>query len=192
MKAPITMSTFPLHTEDSAPEAARPLLEKARKTYGMQPNLFRGLAESPAALAAYFDLGERMGQSGLSAQEQQILFLSVSFENSCAFCMAAHTGGGKASGLSQLTLDALRDGEALPDAKQNALATFARAVVRERGFVSNEAVQSFLDAGYTKANVLDVILGVSMKTLSNYANHILETPLNDELAPLAWKKPATV
>ena len=186
------MSTFSLHTEDTAPEAARPLLEQARQTYGIQPNLFRGMAEAPAALAAYFDLGKRMGESSLSAQEQQVVFLSVSFENDCAFCMAAHTGGGKKAGLSADALEALRDGTELPDARLNALASFARTVVRERGFVSDQAVQAFLDAGYTKANVLEVILGVSMKTLSNYANHVLETPLNDELAPLAWTKPATV
>lgn len=181
------MTAFPFHDIDDAPAESRELLEAARRKYGMVPNLFRGLAEAPAALAAYFDLASRLAESGLGPKEQQVLFLAASHENACDFCMAAHSFGGSSAGLPEDTLRALREGRDPAEKRYAALARFTRAVVRERGRPGDAALQAFLDAGFSKANVLEVVLGVSMKTLSNDANHLMDTPLNEELAQFAWE-----
>ncbi|MEO0337271.1 MAG: carboxymuconolactone decarboxylase family protein, partial [Pseudomonadota bacterium] len=108
--------------------------------------------------------------------------------NNCHYCMAAHSTVAKMVGLPDHILEALRKGGELDDPKLNALATFTRRVVQDRGWVKDEDVQKFLDAGYTQANIYDVILGVAHKTISNYVNHIFQTPVDDAFQPQAWSR----
>ena len=119
--------------------------------------------------------------------EKETVILSVSFENRCGYCMAARTAGGKGKGLSEEAVEALRSGERLPDPRLDAVSRFSRAVVRERGRPSAEEVQAFLDAGFTRQNLLEVLVGVSFKTLSNYTNNLADTPLDDAFAKHAWE-----
>lgn len=185
------MSDFTFYSTTQAPGSSRPLLEQAEKRLGFLPNLYAGLAESPAALEGYFALSSAFSTSDLSPVEQQVILLTVSFENRCTFCMAAHSMVAKMAKMSGPTLDALRSDQPLGDPKLNALREFTRLVVRRRGFVSPRDVEKLLSVGYTHANVLDVVLGVAMKTLSNYANHILETPLNPQFESERWAIPTT-
>jgi len=138
---------------------------------------------------AYATLSGIYGKASLSAPEQQIVLLTASFENDCSYCMAAHSTVALGAGLSEPALAAIREGRALPDARQNALSDFTRAVVRERGFAGQAAIDAFLAAGFTRANIFDVITGVALKTMSNYTNHIAETPVDAAFAPQAWSKP---
>jgi uncharacterized peroxidase-related enzyme len=184
------MTDFPLHTIDSAPQESRQKLEAVQSRMGFLPNLFANLAESPAALEAYLTLSEVLGKTALSAPEQQILLLSASVENGCEFCVAAHSAGARKAGASEAVVAAVRDGAQVPDSRLGALAAFTQAVVRERGWVGDEAIEPFLAAGFTRQNVLDVVLGVSLKTLSNYTNHITGTPLNAELSAFEWTQPS--
>lgn len=182
------MSTFTLHTVDSAPDGAKPLLEQAAKSLGFVPNLYAGLAESPAALKAYFDLGAALAKTQLTPVEQQVVLLTVSAENACTYCVAAHsTIARNMVKVDADILEALRRQRPLPDPKLDALARFTRQIVQQRGWLDDASVQAFLDAGYSRANVLDVVLGVSMKTLSNYANHLLCTPLDNAFAAERWE-----
>ncbi len=183
------MSQFKFYDETNAPEGARELLAGAKKQFGMLPNLFAGMAESPAVLSSYLALYESLGRTTLTPVEQQVLFLSVSFENGCTYCMAAHTALGKMTEVPDHVIDALRQGERIDDPKLDALSSFARKVVEQRGWVSDDDVGSFLAAGYTRANVLEVVLGVATKTLSNYVNHIISTEVDEPFKPLAWTKP---
>ncbi|MEM6638605.1 MAG: carboxymuconolactone decarboxylase family protein [Pseudomonadota bacterium] len=184
------MSHFQNHTIESAPDAARPVLEGARKSLGFVPNLYARLAESPSALHAYLDLGKRFESSSLSPTEQQVVSLTASAINGCEFCVAAHSVIAKNMvGVEASIVDAIRAGEDIADARLNALATFTSAVVRERGWVAGAATDAFLAAGFTPQQALDVVLGVTMKTLSNYANHLTETPVNAEFAAEAWSRP---
>jgi uncharacterized peroxidase-related enzyme len=181
------MPSFPIHDTHSAPEGARATLATVEKQFGFLPNLFAGLAESPAALHGYLALSEQFGKSGLSPVEQQVLAISVSVDNGCEFCVGAHSFIARnVTKVDGPIVDALRAGTTLPDARLDALAVFARTVVRERGWVPEAALERFLAAGYSRANVLDVILGVAMKTLSNYANHVIGTPLNTQFAAERW------
>ncbi|MDX1455163.1 MAG: carboxymuconolactone decarboxylase family protein [Gammaproteobacteria bacterium] len=179
------------NTIDQSPEAARETLGKLEKSMGFLPNLFGVMSHNPAVLEAYATLDGLIAKSGLDAKERQVVLLTASRLNECGYCMAAHTGGARSAGLDNDIIDALRDGKAIDsDDKLEALRQFTAAVVDQRGWVSDDTIKAFLDAGYEQQHVLAVILGVTMKTLSNYTNHIADTPLDDELAPMEWKQAA--
>ena len=181
------MVDFTLHDVESAPEGARERLEAARGKMGFVPNLFAKMAEAPASLEAYQTLDGIFGNTSLSPVEREVVLLATSVYNRCHFCVAAHSGRAQKAGMDQGDLDALRRGEQLPTPRLDALARFTRAVVHERGWVGDAEVQRFLDAGFDRQQVLEVIVGVTIKTLSNYTNHVAGTPLNEQLQPLAWE-----
>ena len=177
---------FPLHEKADAPDASKPLLDKVEQGFGFVPNIFKVFAESPAATEAYMTLNDILrNKTAFSAQEQEVLLLEISAYNGCGYCVAAHTGSAERSKLDPGVIEALRSRKPLPDAKLNALATFASTLLEKRGWVDDEDVQAFLSAGYSQRHVLDTIVAMSMKTLSNYANHIADTPLDDALKPKA-------
>ena len=184
------MVSFPIHTAQSAPEAARAALEGAQKSLGFIPNLYAVLAENPAVLEAYQTLAGIFAKAGFSPVEQQLIPLIVSVENGCGFCVGAHSAIATMHKVSPDIVNAVRQASPIHDRKLEALRTFTRKVIQERGFAADADVAAFLEAGYTKAHVLGVVLGVAWKTVSNYANHLAETPLNDAFAQFAWTPPA--
>ena len=183
------MSRYTPHTAESAPEASRAGLEKAARKFGRLPNLIAVMAESPATLDAYLALHGNFEQTAFSPGERQVLLLAVSTVNACAYCVAAHTMGGRMAGLSDAVVEAIRDGKPIPDVRLAALSDFAMAMVEKRGWVTDAQIAAFLDAGFTKAHVFEVVLAVSMKTLSNYINHIADTPLDAALEAHRWTRP---
>jgi len=188
-KEPSAMVDFPRHDMDSAPEAARPWLEKAETEFGFIPNILRVQAEAPAALAGYMTLSGQFAESSFSAAEQQIVLLAISFVNRCDYCMAAHSMIARMNGVSEPVVAALRAGEPLPDSRLEALRHFAALMTTERGHVSQGELERFLAAAFTRAQALEVILAIAQKTLSNYTNHIAETPLDSALSDHAWRPP---
>lgn len=185
------MSQFNIFSIPKAPLAAQPLLEGARQNYGFVPNLLGGLAESPTVLQAYLNLGVILDKTSLTPVERQVVLLAASIENHCAYCVAAHSIIAKHMIKADAAMvKALREQQPLPDKKLDALATFTRAVVKRRGMVVGKALDNFIAAGYSRAQVLEVVLGVTMKTLSNYANHIMHTPLDAQFQAEAWEEPA--
>ncbi len=181
------MSQLPVHDPQHAPEGSRPLLEAAEEAFGFAPNLTRVLAGAPTALEAYLTLGGIFDRTSLSPREQQAVLLSVSFENRCGYCLAAHSAVGRMKGLSPEEVEALRSGSEIPDPRLDALSRITRAVVRERGWPSPEDVDAFLAAGFDRSHLLEVLVGVTMKTLSNYTNHLADTPLDNAFAAFAWE-----
>lgn len=182
---------FTIHDEQSAPEGSRPLLEQARATWGMIPNQFAVLAESPVAFRAYrtvYDLFTE--QSALSPQERHLVLLTISRENGCHYCTAGHSMTAKMANLPDQAIAAICDGTPPEDARLAALYHFTVAVVRERGHVSKEVCTKLLDVGYTRQQLLDVLAAVMAKTLSNYVNHIAGTPLEPHMsqAPCSLSK----
>jgi len=185
------MSQFNIHSIAQAPVAARSLLEGAQQKFGFIPNLLGSFAESPATLQAYLELGALMGKTALTPVEQQVVLLAASAENHCTYCVAAHSVIAKQMVKADAAIvDALRELQPLPDRKLEALAVFTRAVVKQRGHIDAKVLDDFIDAGYSLAQVLDVVLGVTMKTLSNYANHIMHTPLDVQFQAQAWDAPS--
>lgn len=183
------MTKFMRHTPESAPEASRQALTDSKRQFGFIPNLFAGLAESPVALKTYLTISELFGKSRLSPVEQQVVVLAASVENECEYCVAVHTMTAKnGAKVPAPIVEALRNGSKLPDPKLDALATFTRLAVRKRGWVDEPAVKAIIDAGYDRAQILDVLVGISMKTLSNYSNHIMGTELDKEIEGSRWSR----
>ncbi len=179
------MPGFPIHTTETAPRTSQPRLEAAEARYGFLPNLLGGLAEAPAALDGYLTLAGILDTASLSQAEKQVLFLAASVANNCGYCVAAHsTAADLALPASQVA--ALRAGRPLGDPKLEALRRFTEALMVKHGWVEEDEVEAFLDAGYERRQALEVVLGISLKTLSNYANHLIGAPLDPALAARAW------
>lgn len=185
------MRNFTLHSVESSPSASRQVVEAVGKKFGFVPNLIRELAAAPAAVKAYVTLSELLDETSLTPVERQIVLVTASIENGCEYCVAAHTAGLKMAGLAQHQIASIRERRPLADRKLEALRTFTTAVVDRRGWIDDAELKAFLQAGYTREQVLEVLVGVAMKTLSNYANHIAQTPLDKQFEAFAWE-PATI
>lgn len=183
-----TKMQFTIHNLETAPAASRPLLEQTRKAFGFIPNLMGVFAESPAATQAYLVLGQALKHSTLTAVQQEVVFIAVSAESNCSYCVAAHSAHAAMVKMPPAILGALRDQATLPDSRLEALRQFALALVRKRGWLDQSDFEAFFAARYTQAQALDVITILAMKTLSNYANHVAETPLDSAFENLAWNK----
>jgi len=184
------MTEFILHTEDTAPEASKPLLADSMKTYGMMPGLHAVMAEAPGLLEAYKTVGDLFVNSSFDKDEITVVWQSINVEHACHYCVPAHTGIAMSMGVSDNITDALRNETPLPNDRLEALRTFTLSVVRDRGYVDDSAVQAFLDAGFTRRQILEVILGVSQKVMSNYTNHLANTPVDEPFRKLVWQKVA--
>jgi uncharacterized peroxidase-related enzyme len=180
------MTKFDLHNYETAPDGAAPLFDAAKKNFGMVPNLYAVMAESPQLLEAYQKVSALFQATSLSAVERNIVWMAVNVEHECHYCVPAHTMIAKGSGVDDATIAALREARPLPNAKDEALRQFTLAVVRERGKVSQAQIDAFLNAGFTKRHVMDVILGVSQKVMSNYVNHIADTPVDAPFKAFDW------
>lgn len=181
------MTEFNVHDIDSAPAESRPLLEDSRDSFGMIPNLHGALAESPQALEAYKTLTRLFLESDLSTTEKHVLWLSINVANRCGYCVPAHTALAKRDGVDDGIIEALRHGRALDEARLEALRRFALQVLEKQGHVEPSDLQAFLDAGFDKRHVLDVVLGVTHKILSNWTNRITDTPVDRAFESFAWQ-----
>lgn len=180
--------SFPSHDLDTAPEASKPLLEQSQKAFGRLPGLHKVLAESPQAYEGYQVLHKLFTETDFDAEELTVVWQAINVENECHYCVPAHTGIAKMMKVSDEISDALRNETALPTAKLEALRTFTVQMFRQRGNVSDDQMKAFFDAGYGHRAVLDVILGMAQKTISNYVNHVAQTPVDDVFKPLAWER----
>lgn len=185
------MTDFPLHTLDTAPEASRATLAAAKAAWGFVPNLHAKLAEAPIAVQAYDQLFGLFAQASFTPAEQQVVYLTASVIHECEYCTAGHTALARMAKLDEASIEALREGGTLPDARLQALHDFTRAVILNRGRLAEGAVEAFIAAGFTRAQVLEVLVAIATKTISNYANHITGTPLEGFMTPpLAWVAPS--
>lgn len=182
--------TLQVHTIETTSAESAEILQQVKGKFGFVPNLMGVFAESPEILKAYLNLGDLVDQTTLTPLERQIAFIGTSIANSCEYCVAAHSAISSMQKLPSDVIGAIRENRPLADTKLEALRTFVHTVTNQRGFVSDEEKSAFLNAGYTKQNVLEVILIVGMKTLSNYTNHIAETPLDPAFEPAKWQKAA--
>jgi len=181
------MKTFKTHTADTAPSASHTALQGVKENIGFIPNVFAAIAESPLALETFVALNGAFGESSLSPQEQQIVQLATSTENNCVYCVAGHTAFANQINMSQQDIDAMRKIRPLKDAKLQALNKLVRQMVKGRGRVSETDIEDFLSAGYTRQQFFEVIIGVCVKTFSNYVSIGLELELDAAFQTYAWK-----
>lgn len=180
---------YEVKTIENAPENSKAALEAAKKAYGFSPNLLGTMANHPALLNNYWEGSANLAaNSTLSGVEQQVVYLSSSYENNCHYCMAAHSTVSQMHKIDQGVIDALRTGAALSDPKLEALNKYTKAAVIKRGRVSKEEVDALLSAGYTQENILEIITIISLKVMSNYVNYLAQTEVDAPFQPNAWEK----
>jgi len=178
------MSRLTIHNTDSAPSQARERVANALRANGFLPNLIGVLANAPTALEAYQTLGAINGRTTLTPAEREVIQIIAATLNDCGFCVAGHTKLALDKlAMPQELVEALRAVQPLEDARLDALAQFTVAVIQHKGQVGDEDLAAFRDAGYTDQQTLEVILGVSLATLCNFANGLAQTPVNAELEP---------
>lgn len=182
--------TFPLHNATTAPDGSRELLAGAEKAFGFVPNLLATMAGAPSLLAGYLTLTRIFDESSLSPTERQLVLLTVSYQNECAYCMAAHTAIAGMQHVPASVIEAVRAGRPIVEPRLEALRQLTLAIVQSRGWPPASTVDRFVAAGYTPQQVLEVVLGVGIKTMSNYTNHLAGTPLDRQFASAAWTRVA--
>jgi len=183
------LTTLPLLATADAPSAARPVLEKAEQGLGFVPNLYAAMANNPALLTAYASGYTAFREhSGFTPVEQEVVFLTISREHGCEYCMAAHSFiAEKMSNVPGEALAALRAGDEIPDPRLAALSLFTAVMVQTRGRPSPGDVRSFLDAGFDETAMLGVIAGIGVKIFSNFSNHLFDTQVDPVFAGHAWE-----
>jgi uncharacterized peroxidase-related enzyme len=180
---------FELHTIETAPEIVKSELEAAQSAYGSIPNLYRGFATNPATLKIYLAFNELLKEHGcLSPVEQQVVYLTASTENGCTYCVGAHSVLADMAKMPEQTLTELRKQTALSDKKLNALRNLTLSVMEHRGWMPEKDITDFQTAGYDQCHLLEVLTILAQKTLSNYYNHIAQTPLDAMFESQAWEK----
>lgn len=180
--------SFKIETAGTAPAGSRTILEDYQKKLGFVPNLMGVMAASPAVIEGYIALNGAFDKTSLTPAERQVVLLEASYVNGCTYCMAAHTAVAKMLNVPDSVVNAIRSGEMIADAKLEALRAFVRSTVETRGYPDAKSGAAFLAAGYTQTHILEVLLGVAMKTLSNYVNHAAETPLDAAFSAARWEK----
>jgi uncharacterized peroxidase-related enzyme len=165
-------------TVETAPAAAQPLLNGVKAKLGSVPNLFRLLAVSPAALDGYLGLSGALGKGSLDARTRERIALAVAEFNGCGYCTAAHAYIGRnLAGLSDVEIAANRNGSSTDDRAASAV-RFAVSVVETRGQVSDADVAAIRAAGYSDAEVIEIVLHVALNTLTNYVNEVATTTID--------------
>jgi AhpD family alkylhydroperoxidase len=180
------MTAFPIHTIETAPAESRETLLTVKRTLGAVPSLAAGMAESPPLLRAFFAVREIYAEGTLTPIEVQTLSIATAVENRCAWCVAFHTAMALKEGISAEALAALRAGRDPAEPRLGALSALSRAMIRNRGAVSEADLGRFLAAGYSRAQALEVVLGIGFSTMANYAGHLVDAPLGPMLQAHEW------
>ena len=171
-------------TIDAAPAAAQPLLEAVKKQIGSAPNLFRITATSPAALEGYLSLNGALAKGTLDAATRERIALAVAQVNGCRYCLAAHTYLGKnVAKLGDAEIAANRNGHS-SDPKADAAVSFARKVTIDRGAITDADFALVRAAGYSDAEIVEIVAHVALNTLTNYINEVFETEVDFPVVPL--------
>lgn len=177
-----------LDLETAAPRE-KGVLEQAKRASGGIPNMYAYMGNSPGLLETYLaGYASFREESGFTPVEQEVVFLTISRLNACEYCMAAHSA--IASGPSHVehdVIEAIRNADPVPDDKLQALAEFVTAMFQTRGRPADADVEQFLTAGYSERQMLEVVLALAVKTLSNYVNHLADTPVDRMFSRWEWQ-----
>jgi len=175
------MTDFTFHTTENSSGESQELLAGIQKGYGFVPNLFAYMAEAPIALKAYMQLNALLSESSFTAPQLQVALLASSVENDCGFCTVAHRAMGKKSLAKQQSLDALNQGNEVKDPQDRAIVNLVKSLIKNRGWVEEDEINAFLAAGFTRQQYFEMLVVVTIKTLSNYTNHVTKPEPNPEL-----------
>ncbi|SFQ35023.1 carboxymuconolactone decarboxylase family protein [Variovorax sp. 770b2] len=178
------MTRLTLQTETSAPDESRPLVQRAIANSGFLPNLIGILANSPQALETYLGVAQATARGELSLAEREALQITAARIHGCDFCVAGHSAAAlKQAKLPLEAVGKLQRGEASGEPRLDAVRVFTEAVIATRGKVADDALAVFRGVGFSERQVLEVVLGVSLATLCNFANSLAGSPVNPQLQP---------
>jgi len=182
------MTIFTLHTIESAPVESKAILEQSVKQNGMLPNLHAVMAEAPGLLEAYQTVGQLFSKSSFNAEELTVVWQTINAEHNCTYCVPAHTAIAHAMKVDAQLTEALRHESPMPTEKLQVLRDTTLSMVRNRGLISEQEIKTFFAVGYEQRQLLEIVLGLSQKVMSNYTNHLAKTPLDKPLQPFSWEK----
>lgn len=175
------MTKFTVPTRGEVSENNQAIFDNLQKGLGFVPNLYAYYAKNETALGDYLALQNR--KSTLKAKEREVINLVTSQINGCRYCQSAHTVLGKMNGFTDEQVIEMRKGSASFDTKLNALVKFTASVVENRGRATVESKDAFFEAGYTEANLIDVVIAVGDRTISNYIHNVVDFPIDFPIAP---------
>lgn len=175
------MKNFTVPTRDEVSENNQAIFDNLNKGLGFVPNLYAYFAKSETALGDYLALQNR--KSSLKAKEREVINLVVSQVNGCRYCQSAHTALGKMNGFSEDQILEIRGGSAAFDAKLDALAKFTKSVAENKGRATQASKDAFFAAGYTEASLVDVVVIIGDKIISNYIHNLTDFAIDFPIAP---------
>ncbi|MCH9654561.1 MAG: carboxymuconolactone decarboxylase family protein [Planctomycetes bacterium] len=175
---------------ETAEGKAKTLLDGVKAKLGITPNIMKTMANSPAVLDAYLKFSGSLGSGELTAANREQIALNVSEFNQCGYCLAAHSAIGESLGLTEEEIQSNRSGTD-SDEKTKALMNLSRKIVEKRGFVSDQDIQEFRDAGYGDAEITEVVANVALNIFTNYFNHLAQTEVDFPEAKPLVDHPAT-
>jgi alkylhydroperoxidase family enzyme len=182
------MSTLKIHTIETAPEGSKPMLETIQEKSGMIANLQGVMAEAPGLLEGYMKLHQLALESSFNDEEVTVVWQTFNVEHECHYCVPAHTMIANMMKIDPAITEALRNSDAMPTEKLQVLHETALSMSRNRGQLTDAEIQKFFAAGYESRQLLEIVLILSQKVMSNYVNHLAETPVDAPFQQFAWKK----
>jgi uncharacterized peroxidase-related enzyme len=169
--------------------AARETLDAVRDRVGFVPILFASLARQPGVVESFVALDDAFSATTLSPVERQVVLLTASVENNGVYCVAGHSLFGRSIGVPEQAIEAIRSDSDVDDPRLAALRTFVAKLVRNRGHVESGDIEQLTTAGYSRHQMLEIIMGVTLKTFSNFVDSAMKLPLDAAFEPAAWSTP---
>ena len=183
------MSTFPIHTIESAPEQSKPSLEALQSAFGIIPNIAGAMATSPVLIGSLVGLFGKVHGGSFSELQLQIVLLTNAVTNACSWAVAFHSFLAVKEGVDAADVDAIRERRAPRDTKNAALSTLARTLIEKRGHLNDQDMSAFLSAGFGRDHLLEVIGIVAASTITNYTGNVTNPPLEDAFQAYRWHAP---
>jgi AhpD family alkylhydroperoxidase len=180
------VTTFPVHTIESAPERSRPALQKLQSTFGMIPNIVGAMATSPVLINSLVGLFGNVHGGSFTEVQVQIVLLTDAVVNACTWAVAFHTTLALKEGIDPADVQAIREGRLPKDGKLAALSALARTMIEKRGRLNDQDIDQFIAAGFGKDHALEVIAIVAASTITNYTGSITKPPLEATFQAHAW------
>jgi AhpD family alkylhydroperoxidase len=180
------MQTFPVHSIESAPEQSKPSLEKLQETFGMIPNVAAAMSSSPVLIGSLVGLFQKVHGGSFSEEQVQVLLLTNAVTNACTWAVAFHTALAIKEGAEPADVQAIRERRAPRNSKNAALSVLARTLIEKRGRLDDQDVSRFLQAGFDKAQLLEVIAAVAASTITNYTGNVTKPPVEAAFEGYAW------
>ena len=181
------MTTFPIHTLESAPEGSQPALRQLQSAFGMIPNLIGAMATSPVLIDGLVGLFSKVHGGSLSEAQVQVVLLTDAVTNGSTWAIAFHTTLALKEGIDPADVQAIREGRLPKDNKFAALSGLAKTMIEKRGRLDDQDLNRFLAAGFGKNHLLEVIAAVAASTITNYTASITRPPVDAPFEQHAWR-----